>query len=592
LKSPHLTPRTLAALLMLLTVAAYVPAMSAGYIWDDDTLLTANPQMRSADGLAQIWRGEQTRDYQPVTLSVFWLEWRLWGDNPAGYHAVNILLHGLGAVLLWLVLARLRVPGAWLGALLFAVHPVNVASVAWVAELKNTLSGVLFFGSVLSFLAARDGERKWGAYFAALGLFVLAALSKGAVVTLPAVLLICEAWEDRRVTWRELVRIVPFAVIAGVMAFVTIRFQARAPHYGLVPDTIAYRIPRAGMATWYYIGGLFWPVGMSPMRGPWVAELGSAVAWLPAAGVVGVIAILYWKRRSWGRGVLFGYGYFLVMLLPVLGFVWMTLMQETPSADWWQYLAAPGIFACIGAGVAMASRRWRVVTPIFCAVVAMLMMQTWLRAGIYHSMESYCRAVTEEDQHAWTLQNNLGIMLKREGRYAESEACYRQALRDNPGYIEAHINLGNTLAAAGNAKGAEGEYRTAAQMRPDDPQSLQPLADLLAAEGRKDEALSVQVAAVKAGPRSVEGLYKLGEMLEGRGRYADAAGCFGDAAGLAAGSIPIRIELCRALLAEGKRDAALQVSAEVDRLAQASGDADAISAAAELRNQCDAAGRP
>jgi tetratricopeptide (TPR) repeat protein len=583
-----LTPGALAALLMLLTVAAYIPAMGAGYIWDDDTLLTANPQMRSAEGLGEIWRGEHSRDYTPVTLTSFWVEWRLWGKNPAGYHVVNILLHGGSAVLVWMVLARLGVPGAWLGAALFAVHPVNVASVAWIAERKNTLSGAFFFGAVLCYLMARDGRRA-GVYMGSLGLFLLAALSKGAVVTLPAVLLLCVWWKERKVTRRDVAGVVPYALIAMAAAVLTVRFQARAQHYGLLPDTLDYRVARAGMAIWYYLGALAWPGGMSPMRGPWVANPRAPLTYAPALAAAGMLALFYWKRRGWGRPLLFAYGYYLTMLLPVLGFVWMTLMQETPSADWWQYMAAPGIFACAAAGAATAARRWRVVTPLACAWVALLMIRTWQRGAIYESMESYCAAVTAEDPHAWTIQNNLGIMLKRRGRFAESEACFRQALRDNPGYVEAHINLGNTMGAAGNPAGEEAEFRQAEAMRPGDPEILDDLAGLYAAEGRMEEALASEREAVKAGPGNVPRLFRYGEMLAGRGRFAEAEGCFREAVGIAPNLVGPRFELCQALMAQGKRDAALEQCGEVERIARESGQADLIDAAAKLRRHCEGA---
>ena len=368
---PHpLTARALAALLILLTVIAYLPAIGAGYVWDDDTLLTANPQMRSVAGLVQIWKGEQSRDYTPLTLSAFWLEWRLWGDDATAYHVVNILLHALSAILLWRILARLRVPGAWLGGLLFAIHPVNVASVAWIAELKNTLSGALFLGSILSWLVARGGNRRW-LYVASLGLFILASLSKGAVVTLPAVLILCLLWHERKITRDGLLRILPYVLIAISTAMFTIRYQARAPHYDLLPDSIAYRVSRAGAAIWFYLGALFWPAGLSPMRVPWLPNLRSPLAWAPALSAAGAFAILFWKRRSWGRPLLFGYAYWLVVVLPVLGFVWMALLQETPAADWWQYLAGPGIFACVAAGAALAARKWRIVAPL--VVIALVL---------------------------------------------------------------------------------------------------------------------------------------------------------------------------------------------------------------------------
>jgi Flp pilus assembly protein TadD len=548
----HPRPRPiLAARLVLLTAAAYLPAINAGYIWDDDTLLTANPQMRSLDGLAQIWTGEHSRDYTPLTLATFWLEWRLWGGNPAGYHVVNILLHALCALLLWSILERLRIPGAWLGALLFAIHPVNVASVAWIAERKNTLSSALFLGSILGYLAGRDEKRR-ELYLGSIDLFLLAALSKGAVVTMPAVLLLCVLWKDRKGTRRDLRQLIPYALIALVAALLTIRFQARAQHYGLTPDSLDYRFARAGAAVWFYLGSLFWPAGMSPMRPPWTPGR------LPEFALAAALALLFWKRRTWGRPLLFAFTYYLIMLLPVLGFVWMTLMQETPAADWWQYMAAPGIFACVAAGCVTASRKSRLAIPLIAVVLALLVIQTWRRASIYQSMETYCRAVTAEDPHAWTLQNNLGILLKRQGRFPEAEACYRQALQDNPRYVEARINLANTFAAAGNPAAAETEFHTAAMMRPGDPSILEDLAGL-------------------------------GGSLAAKGRFPEAESCFRNAIPLDPGSLVLRIELCQALVAQGKKDEALQVCAEVDQLAQRSPDPDIKAAAARLRHDCEGA---
>jgi tetratricopeptide (TPR) repeat protein len=546
-----LTPGALAAMLILLTVLAYVPAIGAGYIWDDDTLLTANPQMRSVEGLGEIWRGEHTRDYTPVTLTSFWVEWRLWGSTPTGYHVVNILLHALSAVLVWLILARLGVPGAWLAAVLFAIHPVNVASVAWVAERKNTLSAAFFFGAIFAYLVARDGKRV-ATYVASLALFVLAALSKGSVVTLPAVLVLCVWWKDRKVTWRDLLGVVPYGVIAVIAALLTIRFQARAQHYGLIPDTPDYRIARAGAAIWLYLGALIWPGGMSPMREQWVPNLRSPLTYVPALAAAGALALFFWKRRTWGRPLLFAYSFYLIMLLPVLGFVWMTLMQETPSADWWQYMAAPAVFASVAAGAVIAANRSRMVMPLVCVGVALLGVQTWRRASIYQSMETYCRAVTAEDPHAWTLENNLGIMLKREGRFAEAEDCYRQALRDNPGYVEAHINLGNALGAAGDPAGEEAEYRLADRMRPGDPRIVISLAQLYSEEGR----------------------------------FAEAERCLRNAVAIDQNEIGLRILLCQALIRQGRKDEALQVCAEVEQLARKSGDANVMAVVAKFRQEC------
>jgi Flp pilus assembly protein TadD len=358
------------------------------------------------------------------------------------------------------------------------------------------------------------------------------------------------------VAWRDLIQILPHAAIAIAAALLTILFQARAQHYGLIPDSLDYRVARAGAAIWLYLGALVWPGGISPIRPPWLPNLHSPVTYLPALAAAGTLGLLYWKRRGWGRPLLFAYGYFLIMLAPVLGFVWMTLMQETPVADWWQYMAAPGIFACAAAGCDAALRRWRAAMPVLCVAVCLLLVQTWRRAAIYESMESYCRAVTAEDPAAWTLENNLGIVLKRRGRFAEAEACYRRALEANPEYVEARLNLGNALSAAGDLDGAKREFEIAAQMRPGDSHAL-------------------------------AGLASLGGLYAGRGRYAEAAGALREALKMDTGSIPLRIELCEALAAQGDKEGALRVCTEVEQLAARSGDPAAIDAAARLRKDCE-----
>ena len=561
--------------------------MGAGYIWDDDTLLTENPQMRSLQGLAQFWRGDHSRDYTPVTLSAFWLEWRAWGDSPAAFHLVNILLHGVCVILLWRILVRLRIPGAWLAGLLFAIHPVSVASVAWIAELKNTLSGALFFGSILCFLIGRDDNRRTP-WIACIALFTLAALAKGAVVTLPAVLLLCILWRERKLTRRDLIQLIPYAIVALAAAWLTVKYQARAQHYQTLLNGYGYddlpipRLLNAGRNIWLYLVSLFWPTGMSPLRPRSVA--GSPIALLAAIALFILLAI---KRHTWGRPFLFAYAYYLIMLLPVLGFFWMTFMQQAATTDWWQYLAAPGIFACVAGCVVTAARRWRLVTPIFGAFLALLLVQTWLRADIYHSMYTYCSAVVAEDPSEWTLQNNLGILYKRQGRFAQALSCFGQAAYYNPGFTPAYINAVNTLVAEGNSASAEKLLRNQINVQPYDPDLLEALSDLLDSENRVSDAIPYQRQAAQADPANPGRFLKLGDILLAHGQFRDAESAFRAAIDLVPDSIPFRIELCQALLAQSKLAAARQVSDDVNHLAAQSGNPADIAASINLRQLCD-----
>ena len=207
----------LAAALVAITFLAYLPAMRGGFIWNDDTFLTRNPLIKTPDGLRRLWFTTDPPDYFPLTSTSLWLEWRLWGMNPARYHVVNVLLHALSAVLLWRVLKRLKAPGAWLAGLIFAVHPVNVESVAWITERKNTLAMVLYMASLLAYLKF-DEDGALRAYVVTLGLFLLALLAKTSVIMLPAVLLLCAWWRRGRIGRKDILRATPFAAVSGALA--------------------------------------------------------------------------------------------------------------------------------------------------------------------------------------------------------------------------------------------------------------------------------------------------------------------------------------------------------------------------------------
>ncbi|MGB8354402.1 MAG: tetratricopeptide repeat protein [Chthoniobacteraceae bacterium] len=576
-------------LLILWVVLAYAPAIGAGFIWDDDTLLTANPQMRSTHGLVEIWQGKNSRDYTPLTLTAFWIEHQVLGDTPTGYHVINILLHAIAAVLLWRILEALLIPGAWFGALLFAIHPVNVASVAWVAELKNTLSGVLFIASLLCFLLFYTKE-KCGLYAASIVLFLLAGLSKGAVVTLPMLLLGCVLWRNGKITRHDLIRVIPFALIALGIALLTIHYQSRAVDYALLPPGIAYRIARAGMAVCLYLRELFFPVGLSPMAPQWLPNLHSPLAWMPLVVIIAALALFFCKRKTWGRPLLFASGAYLWMLLPVLGFVWMALLQETPCADWWQYLAAPAVFACIAAGYASvmrnAGKNVRFCLQAATGIILMLLfIQTWRRCAIYESMETYCRAVVVENPHAWSMQNNFGVALKQQGDLIAAIACYHQALRDNPRYMEARNNLGNALTATGDLPGAEAEFIEASHLAPTNPEVLGNLADVYFREGKIREAIATQAAAIQNDRYNATRYNKFGLLLAANKQFAQAVVCFQDGIVLAPNDIGLQINLTRALLTLDRRAEAATAAEHALETAKKTGNEKLIQMVSSILNQ-------
>lgn len=416
-----------AAVLALVTLLVYVPAMGGGFIWDDDTLLTANPAVKTIDGLYSIWFGNWAEDYVPLTLSSFWAEWHLWGAHPAGYHIVNIILHAGSAVLLWRVLKLLGVPGCWLAALLFAVHPVCAASVTWIAERKNTLSMFYYLLSLWGFLRCDDllhapggnGNSARGSGFS-LAAFFLALLAKSSVAVLPAVLLLFVWWRRGRVTRRDLERCIPFFVLAALMALMALAVQSKAVHggVGVIHDNLWVRLIGGSWAVWFYLGKIVAPVGLTMIYPRWVIDPRAAVSYLPALALAGLLFLLWRRRKSWGRPFLFALLYFLLALAPVLGMVDLAFFSNSRVADHLQYLALPGIIALIAA----LARPWRRIAPALAAALAVAAL-VWLTCRHEAVLANGERLWTDnyaKNPKSWKVCMNLSEALLEEHKTEEA----------------------------------------------------------------------------------------------------------------------------------------------------------------------------
>ena len=439
-------PRWLgAALLALAAVLVYLPALRGGFIWDDDTLLTGNPAVKTIDGLYSIWFGNWSVDYIPLTLTSFWLEWHLRGLHAAGYHAVNILLHAANAVLVWRVLLRLGVPGSWLAALLFAVHPVGASSVVWIAERKNTLSMLFYLLSLWWFLrfddaihAAVETEKTRRLAGFSLAAFALALLAKGSVAVLPAVLLLFVWWRRGRVTRRDLDRCLPFFILAVLMALMALAIQSRAVQggVGVIHDNLPVRLLGGSWAVWFYLGKIVWPAGLTMIYPRWEIDPRAAVSYLPALLLAGLFFLFWRRRRSWGRPCLFAFGYFVVALAPALGLVDMAFFSNSRVADHFQYLALPGIVA-LAAAVARQRRR---IAPALAAgmAVAVLACLTCQHEKVLADGRTLWEDNLAKNPNSWKVCMNLSVIYLEEGRMEEA--------------IELK-NRADALLRAGKAKG-------------------------------------------------------------------------------------------------------------------------------------------
>jgi Tfp pilus assembly protein PilF len=509
------------ALIVLLTIAAYMPAMRAGFIWDDDDHLTANPAMTAPDGLRRIWSSLAVSRYYPLTLTSFWLQRRLWGLNPFPYHWVNIALHAANGVLVFLLLRRLRIPAAWLAAGLWMVHPVNVESVAWITELKNTQSGLFFFGALLLFLQFE--ERKQNRWYAlALVSGACAILSKPSTVVLPAVLLLCIWWERGRWPRLDLLRIMPFFILALAMSALTIveqRWNITRAGTAEWKAGIAERFIIAGKAVWFYAAKLLWPAKLVFVYPRWEVTPNSLWDWLPlASATASGIALWTWRRQPWARAGLFGLGFFVTALLPVLGFFDVFYFRYSFVADHFQYLASLGIIASVSCAV-VRSRRGTVIGYTLALALAGL---TWRQARVYRDAETVWRDTVRKNPGAWMAHNNLGKCLTDAGKFDEAIARIEQALRIKPDHAPAHNNLGLALQKTGRLRDAISHYEQALRLEPGHVEALSNLGVALAGMGAEREAVEHYERALQLRPDSALLRYNYGNALFRAGRIDQA----------------------------------------------------------------------
>lgn len=508
------------AALLALTAAAYAPAMQAGLIWDDGDLIFNNRLIRAGDGLYRFWLTTQPTDYFPLTWTTLWIEWRLWGSDPTGYHVVNLVLHALSAVVIWRVLRRLSLPAAWVAAAVFAVHPVTVASVAWISERKNTLSLLLFSLSLLAYLRFDESGRR-RAYAASLGLFLLALLAKTSVVMMPLVLLGLAWWRRGVVAGRDLLRVSPFLVLSAVLGLVTVYFQSHnvISTVEVRPEGFLSRLAATGWCVGFYLYKCLAPVALSMIYPRWQVDPASLAAWLPLLALLALAVAAVCRRRTWGRPVLAGLGYSVLMLLPVLGLAQMYFQRYSLVADHFQYAALIGPIA-LAVGVAGRPRTpaaRRAAIGAAALVLAVLSILTWRRCHVYDNQQSLWSDTLAKNPDAWVGHNNLAGVYRAQGRFGDALAHYRRALEITPDYDDALYNIGVILHAQGDADGAIDHYRRALAIQADHAQAHNNLGVLLQSQGELISAIDHFRRALQAEPAYAEAHYNLGSALAGQG---------------------------------------------------------------------------
>ena len=527
--SPTQSRRTLALVLLLvgLTLLAYLPVLRGGFIWDDDDYVTTNLAVQSPAGLRDIWaHPSATPQYYPMVFTSFWIEHAIWGLRAPGYHIVNVLLHALAAILLWRVLETLDLPGAFLAACLFAVHPINAESVAWIAERKNVLSAVFYFTAALVFLRGRP---MW-----ALFLFVLALLSKSVTCSLPAALLLVIWWKhDRKLNTREIISLALMFVIGLALAIHTAMLERT--HVSAVGAEWNYsfidRLLVAGRAVWFYLGKLILPAQLSFVYPKWTISPSLFWQWTFPLGVVVAVTALWLQRDKWGRGPMVAALFFIGTLVPALGFFNIYPMRYTFVADHYAYLASVGVIAVVAVAIDRFGR------PAAVGVIALLLVLTMLRAAVFRDVELLWRDTLAKNPDSWMVHLNLakvldsrhnneetetrvhfqravelapdipdthldlGTYFSNHDRFDEAIAQYRRALELNPNLPQLHYHLARTYASMERFDDAIAEYEHALKLRPDYPAAHLGYARALYAVRRGDEAKRELLEAIRLDPR-------------------------------------------------------------------------------------------
>lgn len=579
-------------LLFALAVLAYLPTLRNGFIWDDDTLITRNPWVTHANalrGLVGIWTGEGSPDYFPLTSTTFWVEWHLWGNWAAGYHLVNVLLHAGAAVLFWKVLTGLRLPayGALAAAALFAVHPVNVESVAWIAERKNTLSLVFYLWSILRWLefrGAMDAAAARRHYRSALICFVAALLAKTSTVMLPLVLLLLAWWQEagradaplpsgkkRRQPetsrtspmaglQKVFVQTLPFFGAALLFGLLTVYFQSAQ---GINLDTRNrpndLRVAQAGVNLWFYLYKTILPVDLATVY-PEARLAGTTpLSFVPLAAWVGLLAGLWHFRRiGAARHGFAALAFFTLNLAPVLGIVNMAWTALSPVGDHFLYIPMLGILALAAGGLAaLAGRVPRpALAGIAGAVVAAMTVSCWMHAGIYRNMVTLWTFNTEARPQSGFAFYQLGLGYKLAGQPDQAAEQFRKAIERSPRILSAHFELGlhhfsnkryaEAMAAfravlnlaphsdaflylvesmwrSGDTEGATALYLSNLASHPRDPVLHNAYGRMLEEMGKPEEALARYRLAAAAAPENPVSYFNAGNLLLSMNRTQEAA---------------------------------------------------------------------
>jgi len=529
-----------ALLLMVAVVVVYWPALRGGFVWDDDAHISDNQTLRSLEGLWNIWfQPGATCQYYPLSFTVFWAGYHLWGLNTFGYHLLTVLMHGVVAVLLWQVLKRLEVRAAWLAGAIFALHPVNVMSVAWMTELKNTLSGALILMSAWAYLrfaglgvygkTTAQPAMGWRYGLWSLALFQLAMFAKTAVSFLPVTLLLLVWWKRERIIWRLVWPLPAMFGIALGMGLLTLHVEHL---HGATGDEFQMgslkRALVSGRSFWFYLGKLFFPYPLTFIYERW--KINPMVWWqyvYPVATTV-ILGGSWFLRGRIGKGLFVALLHFYITTSMLVLVQVLYMMRYSYVSDHWQYFGCMSVFAVAAAGIAAVLNRlgmWARPSGVImmAGLLLVLAMLSWRQCGMYANEETLLQTTISRNPDGPMAYYNLGLVYFQQGRLDEAILQYQKVLQFVPDETDAFNNLGSAFLQQGRLDEAVAYYQKALTIKPDSAATHYNLGNALFQQGRTDEAMAHYQRALAIDPGSPEAHYNLGNAFLQQGQMEAAA---------------------------------------------------------------------
>ncbi|HMB96039.1 MAG TPA: tetratricopeptide repeat protein, partial [Tepidisphaeraceae bacterium] len=593
MNDPKLAPAIGAAVIIIATLLAYLPAMKGDFVWDDDYYVSNNHLLANFDGLQKIWFGVLPHpseyalpQYYPLTYTSFWIEYHIWGLNPHGFHVVNVVLHLCSAMLIWLILKKLDVPGAWLAAAIFALHPINVESVAWIAERKNVLSMLFFLSSLYVYLryariikgsqetlqaTPQANQLEWfklpdepaRLYALAAVLFLCALFSKTIASSMPAVALLIIWWKRGKITLKDAMPLLPLFIVGFDMGLLTAYMEKMRVGVAMRPgDWIYASTPLgqfgakciiAGKAIWFYLLKLIFPHPLIFNYPRWMINPADPMQYLFPASVIVVLILLALSRKRLGNGVLVAALFYLITLFPAMGFIDVWPMRYSFVADHFVYLSNIGMIALIAAIAATYLSR-AALTGLAGVLIVLMSIITFNQAELYKNLKTlWEKTLIQTHQKSWFAMNNYGVWIRDESsirdpyiRLDDAEKWFNKVIALKPDHPEARLNL----AVIAEQRAELAKIDQANKIPTTLPSKYQ------------EQAIDFYRQALALAPNYIDAHYFLGKLLESMGRDNEATEQFRQTIAFYPRHELAREHLAALLIKQGKIDEAIQQLAD------------------------------